>query len=710
MLANKTAKDVQLYAPNGELIQSQKTTPEFDPNFLKSFTTLMAEADKSALAARFPYKGNPWVYACSQAITKNIKYLEPVLFDKSDPKNIIRDHVALELLEEPCPNTTSDEFFELILLHLLLPTAVTEGGQCFVLATDEGGEFVNLVRGEIPYFLWPFSDVFIRAKVVNNKFMGWEWTKPNNEREIVPPESIIRIRLVNPDSLWLGQSPYAALRASAVKDAKAVALADRFLDNNATVGTYITTDQELREEKLKRLKGFIREQYEGPQNAGKTMLLHSGLKLDAVAKSMPELEFSEQRQFTREEIMAAYGVGKLQLKLTDDINRATAEVDTEEFWQQTLMPYIFKIWRGGFNPQWIRYIDKRNKRGMFDVTNVQALRRDQNGKIDRADKLINQGVPANTAYDTVGLNIDTEGMEWLDKPWVKGIRTNMETGEVVGRPAPAVNPEPAQAPVEPVKSIIHVKDDMLRYWLKVNEATQARPEKDYKKMIIKFWNEQRNAFLDQVDAWKDANAKSFHQKASVRDFMIAKGPEDKKLITRSQPIYTETIALQAIQLETELGQLTQWDSSGPAVTRIRRARDKWLKSLNTVTFKTMGKEIRKILDENVGESVSKIAKLIKEAERKTMGARIASSNQTVARTETSAVNSSARTEIMKEEGIEKHSWVTAGDELVRETHSAEQGNIVKMGEPFPVTGLIYPLADGPAEEVINCRCTTVPEK
>ena len=52
-------------------------------------------------------------------------------------------------------------------------------------------------------------------------------------------------------------------------------------------------------------------------------------------------------------------------------------------------------------------------------------------------------------------------------------------------------------------------------------------------------------------------------------------------------------------------------------------------------------------------------------------------------------------------------WIAAGDERTRETHTQADGQIVGMDEPFTVGGakLMYPGdPDGPAEEVINCRC------
>ena len=53
-------------------------------------------------------------------------------------------------------------------------------------------------------------------------------------------------------------------------------------------------------------------------------------------------------------------------------------------------------------------------------------------------------------------------------------------------------------------------------------------------------------------------------------------------------------------------------------------------------------------------------------------------------------------------------WIASSDERTRETHSEADGQIVGMDEPFTVGGasLMYPGDPaGPAEEVINCRCS-----
>jgi hypothetical protein len=65
---------------------------------------------------------------------------------------------------------------------------------------------------------------------------------------------------------------------------------------------------------------------------------------------------------------------------------------------------------------------------------------------------------------------------------------------------------------------------------------------------------------------------------------------------------------------------------------------------------------------------------------------------------------------MRNQGVPYKMWVTRRDERVRETHSAADGQRVRVDEPFTVGG--YPLMhpgdrSAPARETVNCRCVAV---
>jgi len=496
------SEDVTIYNAEGQVVKTKSTTPDLDPDFLKSFYQLVRGGSFVDEITRQPYAKHPFVYACVSAIAQPISQLPAVLFKKDDPETLIYEHAVLDLLHRPNPMMTGNEFWEALLLNLLLPTTTTPGGQCFILPADETGNPVDLVKGDIPVELYPFNDNFVKPRTVDHKFTGWAYKHPSGREIFYYPDQIIRIRLFNPYNWLLGLSPLSSLYASVVNDAKASELSDKFLDNNAMLGTILTTDEKLTRDQVDMLKGLFREQYEGWSKAGKTALLHSGMKLQQVTRALSDLQLVEQRNMNREDIMAVYGVGKTILGLTDTVNRATAAVEKELFWEDTLVPLILKIWNG-LNPQWVRFVDNRDLRGKFDLSEVQALKKDVEGKINNALKLIMTGVPANEAFRIVSLDTGTDKMQWLDEPWVKGPRVNLNTGELIGSPVQVAASMESIVKDTGLKEIRTADGEGLsvkeQYWLDYVTKTLDEPERKFKRVFIAYLTQQRNAFLDKID-------------------------------------------------------------------------------------------------------------------------------------------------------------------------------------------------------------------
>jgi SPP1 gp7 family putative phage head morphogenesis protein len=81
---------------------------------------------------------------------------------------------------------------------------------------------------------------------------------------------------------------------------------------------------------------------------------------------------------------------------------------------------------------------------------------------------------------------------------------------------------------------------------------------------------------------------------------------------------------------------------------------------------------------------------------------------TIARTETGQAAGLARDAAMGQMGVAKIRWGTAGDEHVRVSHQNQSGLVVERGQAFP-NGCRFPCdPNGPAGEVINCRCVSAP--
>ena len=83
----------------------------------------------------------------------------------------------------------------------------------------------------------------------------------------------------------------------------------------------------------------------------------------------------------------------------------------------------------------------------------------------------------------------------------------------------------------------------------------------------------------------------------------------------------------------------------------------------------------------------------------------------IARTETTiALNQGANFAYEQSGVVEGKSWLTAGDENVRESHvAAEAQGVIPIDERFG-NGLMFPGdPEGAVSELVNCRCSLIPE-
>ncbi len=93
-------------------------------------------------------------------------------------------------------------------------------------------------------------------------------------------------------------------------------------------------------------------------------------------------------------------------------------------------------------------------------------------------------------------------------------------------------------------------------------------------------------------------------------------------------------------------------------------------------------------------------------DREVFGSEAPARARVIARTETIGAQNAGEFAAAAASGvIGEKEWLTQGDDRVRDTHAAQDGQRVPLHERF-ANGLLYPGDQhGPAEEVVNCRCT-----
>lgn len=713
---------------NGDFYEksnSSTQTPDFDPDFLRSFKQLRNSSNSriKALLAK-PYARQPWVYACASTISGTIASLPIVLKDKNGDQKAITNHEAIEFLENPNTLQTGSQMMETIVLNLLLPTAKTDGGQCFLIPLDSSGKKINLMSGEIPDTMFPFSDENISPVVNKGRFVGWLQRIPGTDMEVFyKPEEILRINLVNPYNLLRGLSPLSAAMISITSDAKAVQLSDNFMSNSASIGGHLTTDQKLNEKQRTSISRTWQEGYGGADKAGLTPVLHSGLIYEQNSKSLKDLQFTDQRNMSRDEILAVYKCSKFILGLSDDVNRATAEAEEEVYWKRTILPLTERIWET-INSQWVKWFRSGNFVAMFDTSNVAALQENLSAKIDDANKLIDKGVTPQNAYEIFKIPVDIDSQPWLKEPWVKPPLVNLRTGEISGfglingnlNASPSHPKSYKGVKAEERKQIKLLNSEKDAFWLAWVKETLDPVEKSAILAVKKFFEEQKERFSKKLSEWVENSKSSGSSKLKqaegfrMEDIFLNEIVESNKLKEVFSEFYEDEIELQKRSMARELGGIDEFDVNSPAVQLIIEQRMELLKKLNSNTFKALREEITKVINDGLVNdlSIAELSKNIEGIENSVFSKRI-NNAKTIARTEISSIASRIRVEILDAEDVPFKDWVTAGDEKVRHTHKISgRSKPLEKGQRFPGSGLLYPLEfGGPAEEVINCRCTIV---
>ena len=495
-----------------------KSVYNIDPFFWQYRTGSTAFAVRQI--EREPYKWHAWVYACAKSIINNIATLPHVLYSRKDESKFIYDHEVLDLLDNPNDFQHGSDLFEAILLNLLLPTIRSPGGQCFIIG-DMGKvgqtEYANFRRGDIPLFLYVYSDNTIKAikDKVTGWIQGWQFQVGGVTKETLSNDEIIRIRFANPYDLALGMSPYASSQVAVIQDIKADEWNTKIYDNAGRVDGIIKTEQGVTQEQAKEILKAWNDNYGGAGNNSKTALLPLGLQYEQFMRSNLDMQFTEQKKMNKEQVMGAYGVPESELAVYNKgMNKATAAQADKNFWQKTLLPIDRKIW-STFNHTWIRNVQGRDLRGMSDLSTIEALQKDLQDKATTAKIYFDMGAPAAECFKAVGAPIEWEKYPWLERYFVNGTMVDVEN--IIGKQpiapdtsAPEIEQEPEEEPAEGEtgEKSITVGRAMRTlistdYIAKVLEASEKQLRKE---LADKFFIRQKNIMLEKIDKWAKDHA------------------------------------------------------------------------------------------------------------------------------------------------------------------------------------------------------------
>tara|TARA_R100000963_G_C4642805_1_gene106478 strand:- start:196 stop:2430 length:2235 start_codon:yes stop_codon:yes gene_type:complete len=628
-----------------------------------------------------------------------------------------------------------------------------------------GGSQGMMATIEMPEEVWPVRGDLVDAMLDPDTKMPAFWRMTTATGHVdYPAHAVVQIAEVNPYNPLRGMGPMQAAYRTAAKDFIIDRYDEALLQNGGSPGGVLSVDGPLTDSDQRAIKKAWEEAHGRPESNRKTAVLPKGTKYEQVGYSPAEMEHELLRKWDRDTILSIFGVPPVVLGL-ESMNYATSREQHRIFWETTVTPYLdfladelqYKLVNRIDGPESEYKLD-------FDISGVAALREDVDAKVDRTVKLYTEGHRTFLeASRLAGWDLDEDILTVSDERWVPSSMVPAEVGALTSPDSVAIEDTKGMEPLvpseeaegdrcagvdrkelsdlEPTEDLAakspwppHLITEPMRYeyWklytLDEDETIEKLTKKTtrvYRDALL--WTRRRLREIAANGDWTPNNRRSakdaedaFPQIWTLAEVERLLGFEiyqwGKELSTVLVPSLAEMMVTSAEGIAGEIGAVQLLVGvEDPFIAAFYRDYPIYLAEGPTSTlardvYKTI---LKTVAEAEIGSVASLSEAIFHTLKDQEIGVthlinKLQARSDRIARTETAKAHNGARVEEMKLNGVKEHAWMSSRDGNVRDTHQID-GQTVIVGERFS-NGVTYPGEGGtaPAQEVVNCRCTTVP--
>jgi len=281
------------------------------------------------------YEQTSWVRAVVNVICKAVTakgYTVAPAKPGPDPKNA-------ELLQEFFANCNPNDTMMEIL------DDVTRDVYVF------GNAFVEVVYGPDgkPRELWNLDATTMRVIAdEHGAILGYvqipRYSLRGQSKVNFEPREVIHFKLGTKGATLYGLSPLASLILPITVDKYAQVYNRSFFVNGAKIrGAFIMKDSTA--EQAERNRDYLTARAKTPDLAHSDLLLEGDIEFKQISVAQKDMEFLELREFTRNEILAVYGVppGKVSIIETGNIGAGSGDHQTSTFYEETIQPFQMRV-------------------------------------------------------------------------------------------------------------------------------------------------------------------------------------------------------------------------------------------------------------------------------------------------------------------------------------------------------------------------------
>lgn len=324
--------------------------------------------------------------------------------DPRTPEPLPPDHPLSRLVDRPNPHQSGIEF------HALAEVYFSLGNFFGVLVRPETGGLPERMYCLRPDRVYIVPDSTGPDNPWERSIKGYLYVPPGKSVHHGIPilaEDMMHVKYPNPkdplEGLGHGEPPVCIGRSVDV-DNDVTRYMKAFFQSGALLQALLKFDIDLDDEDIDLIKERWQRMHGGHENWTEVGVLGSGGSYQRIGTSFDEMGFETIDERNESRILGPLGVPPILIGTRVGLNRSTYSNYAQArraYWEDTAVPEqdLFEIE--------YRYYLQTDDGGfvMFDRSNVPALQTDIPGLTDAAYKLWQMGVPANSAFDTVGLQV-----------------------------------------------------------------------------------------------------------------------------------------------------------------------------------------------------------------------------------------------------------------------------------------------------------------
>lgn len=634
-----------------------------------------------------------WVYACVNARAEEVGSIQLKLM-KGDEQ--VFDHPILDLINKVNPLMTKEDLFNATQSFKDL-----DGNAYWYLVRD--GEKENAEIKEI-YILRPDRMRIVIDKANPLKVEGYMYKSDSRTEIPFKPNEILHFKNFNPS----GNHPFPH-KGMGIVEASLWAINS---DNEARLWNYNFFKKSARPdgilyqdgdgvaspEEHKRLQDEWADTYQGSENAHKVAILSGGLKWQEVQRSQKDMDFVNQRTFSRDEILALFRVPKSIIGITDDVNRANAEASIYVFALRTVKPLMqkmvdtlneFLVPQFGDESLYFTFVSPVPA-DRLALTNEYALGIDK--WLSRNEIRAKEGLTPTENGDQFFGTFSSVPVDTVMPEKVKNAKPAKKSTKKKTAVEKSVDDFIGKLPVSKQLSEKNISEEMkTKYIAMWKEAIEVNAG-GLKKKLVKYFDTQKKEVLDNLQSeFKGLEAKEYKLKA-LTDVIFDEGDAIDGAISLITPFIKDYIKQSGKQASELIG--TNFDSTTEAIEKFTKERAKYFAdTINETTADDLMKTLKDGTD--AGETLQELSARVADVYEKATDYR----TDVIARTEVSASANEASKQAYLQGGVEQWQWAVVNPE--DEDCKVNDGQIVSIGDDFN---------SGDAQAPIhpNCECTTIP--